>query len=30
LPVWSNDNDFDDAGVLWYTTAKLLAELNAR
>ncbi|MBI5086031.1 MAG: PIN domain-containing protein [Acidobacteria bacterium] len=24
LPVWSNDNDFEDAGVTWYTTAELL------
>jgi len=25
--VWSNDNDFEDAGVEWYTTAALLAKL---
>jgi predicted nucleic acid-binding protein len=24
LPVWSNDNDFEDAGVEWHTTADLL------
>jgi predicted nucleic acid-binding protein len=23
-PVWSNDSDFKDAGVEWYTTARLL------
>lgn len=23
LEVWSNDNDFEDAGVEWHTTAKL-------
>jgi predicted nucleic acid-binding protein len=28
IPVWSNDNDFTDAGVEWYTTAVLLAKLN--
>lgn len=27
IPVWSNDNDFADAGVEWYTTAELLAKL---
>ena len=27
-PVWSNDNDFADAGVEWYTTAQLLAKLG--
>ena len=26
-PVWSNDNDFEDAGVQWFTTAELLAKL---
>ena len=26
-PVWSNDNDFEDAGVEWFTTAALLAKL---
>jgi hypothetical protein len=24
LPVWSNDNDFEDSGVEWHTTAELL------
>jgi predicted nucleic acid-binding protein len=28
LPVWSNDSDFADAGVAWYTTAQLLARLR--
>lgn len=28
LPVWSNDSDFADAGVEWYTTAELLAKLG--
>lgn len=28
LPVWSNHNDFEDAGVEWYTTAALLAKLT--
>lgn len=27
IPVWSNDNDFEDADVEWYTTAKLLLRL---
>jgi predicted nucleic acid-binding protein len=27
-PVWSNDNDFEDAGVEWYTTAELLRRLG--
>jgi len=26
-PLWSNDNDFEDAGVEWYTTAELLRKL---
>jgi predicted nucleic acid-binding protein len=30
LPVWSNDNDFQHAGVVWYTTAALLAHLQRR
>ena len=21
LPVWSNDNDFENTGVVWHTTA---------
>lgn len=28
LPVWSNDDDFDDAGVLVFTTAELLKVLG--
>lgn len=28
LPVWSNDNDFEDARVEWYTTAELLKTLD--
>jgi predicted nucleic acid-binding protein len=28
IPVWSNDNDFEDAGVEWYTTAQLLKRLG--
>jgi predicted nucleic acid-binding protein len=27
-PVWSNDNDFEDAGVEWHTTAQLLKRLG--
>jgi predicted nucleic acid-binding protein len=27
LPVWSNDNDFEDSGVEWLTTAELLKRL---
>jgi predicted nucleic acid-binding protein len=30
VPVWSNDNDFEDAGVEWYTTAELLKKLDRR
>jgi len=30
VPVWSNDNDFQDAGVEWFTTAELLTELERR
>jgi predicted nucleic acid-binding protein len=26
--VWSNDNDFEDAGVEWHTTAELLKTLG--
>jgi predicted nucleic acid-binding protein len=29
-PLWSNDNDFDNAGVVRYTTASLLALLYPR
>jgi len=28
VPVWSNDSDFEDAGVEWFTTAALLAKLR--
>lgn len=28
LAVWSNDKDFEDAGVRWYTTARLLKKLD--
>jgi predicted nucleic acid-binding protein len=28
IPLWSNDNDFEDAGVPWYTTRDLLRELK--
>jgi len=28
LPLWSNDNDFVDAGVERYTTAELLRKLG--
>jgi hypothetical protein len=28
VPVWSNDDDFEDAGVEWYTTAELLRRLG--
>lgn len=28
FPLWSNDNDFEDAGVEWFTTAELLARLK--
>jgi predicted nucleic acid-binding protein len=28
IPVWSNDSDFKDAGVEWYTTARLLRLLG--
>ena len=27
-PIWSNDNDFKDSGVEWYTTARLLKILG--
>jgi predicted nucleic acid-binding protein len=27
-PVWSNDRDFEGAGVEWYTTARLLKTLR--
>jgi predicted nucleic acid-binding protein len=28
IPLWSNDNDFKDVGIEWYTTAELLARLG--
>jgi predicted nucleic acid-binding protein len=28
IPVWSNDSDFKDARVEWYTTARLLRRLG--
>jgi predicted nucleic acid-binding protein len=28
IPLWSNNNDFEDAGILWYTTKELLRELG--
>jgi predicted nucleic acid-binding protein len=28
LPVWSNDNDFEETGIEWYTTAELLQKLG--
>jgi predicted nucleic acid-binding protein len=28
IPVWSNDSDFKDVGVEWYTTARLLRRLG--
>ncbi|MGH9160531.1 MAG: PIN domain-containing protein [Vicinamibacteraceae bacterium] len=30
IPVWSNDNDFEDAGVEWHTTAELLKMLGVK
>ena len=30
IPVWTNDNDFEDAGVEWYTTAELLKTLRIK
>ncbi len=30
LPVWSNDNDFENSGVVWYTTAALLKKLDSK
>ena len=29
LPIWSNDNDFEVAGIEWYTTADLLTRLRS-
>ena len=28
VPVWSNDSDFTDTGVEWFTTARLLRRLG--
>jgi len=28
IPAWSNDSDFKDTGVEWYTTARLLRRLE--
>jgi predicted nucleic acid-binding protein len=28
LAVWSNDDDFEDAGITWYTTAEILKRLD--
>jgi len=28
VPIWSNDRDFEGAGVEWYTTAQLLKRLR--
>jgi len=28
VPLWSNDNDFEDCGVEWFTTAELLRKLG--
>jgi len=28
-PLWSNDNDFEVAGIEWYTTAELLERLKS-
>jgi predicted nucleic acid-binding protein len=28
IPLWSNDNDFEGAGVEWFTTARLLRRLG--
>jgi predicted nucleic acid-binding protein len=28
LAIWSNDNDFEDAGIEWLTTAELLQRLD--
>jgi predicted nucleic acid-binding protein len=28
IPIWSNDRDFEDAGIEWFTTEKLLRRLR--
>jgi predicted nucleic acid-binding protein len=30
IPLWSNDNDFTESGIEWYTTAELLQKLGTR
>lgn len=30
LPAWSNDSDFENTGVVWYTTTSLLSALESR
>ena len=30
LPVWSDDSDFENTGVVWHTTASLLAVLESK
>ena len=30
LPLWSNDNDFEEADIEWYTTAELLQRLRRK
>ena len=30
IPIWSNDKDFENTGVVWYTTASLLAVLESK
>lgn len=30
LPVWTNDNDFENTGVEWHTTAELLKLLGVK
>ena len=30
VPIWSNDSDFENVGVVWLTTASLLAALDAK
>jgi predicted nucleic acid-binding protein len=28
IPIWSNDKDFEDCGIQWYTTEHLLRKLG--
>jgi predicted nucleic acid-binding protein len=28
IPLWTNDNDFEDCGVEWFTSAELLKKLG--